>query len=41
MLQVGKSDLGAYTKAMRVRLAQYVPLVMSHLFGKAIEVQSA
>jgi len=41
MLQVGKSDLGAYTIAMRVRLAQYVPLVMSHLFGKAIEGQSA
>ena len=41
MLQVSKSDAGAYTKAMRVRLAQCVPLVMSHLFGKAIGVQSA
>jgi len=41
MLQVGKSDAGAYTKAMRARLAQCVPLVMSHLFGKAIGVQSA
>lgn len=26
MLQTSKSDSGAYTKAMRVRLAQYVPL---------------